>query len=109
MAEEALAEIKKHSKLFLVPIGAGTAGDIILSDMSDLSGDTPNPSRRARAFGNVGAIRQQLRDERAAALAGYRAAVMDGSFPDAATSVAMPAAELEKLKEGLDKRQPVHR
>lgn len=108
VAEEALAEIKKHSKLILVTIGAGSAGDVILSYMSDLSGDSDNPPRHAKAFGDVGAIRKQLSVERAKALAGYRAAVMDGSFPDAANSVSMPAPELEKLKEGLDKLQPVH-
>jgi len=34
---------------------------------------------------------------------------MDGSFPDAATSVSMPPDELDALKEGLDKLLPVHR
>lgn len=108
VAEEALAEIKKHSKLLTVTIGAGSSGDIILSYMSDLCGDTINPPRHAKAFGDLRSIREQLEQERLKALAGYRAAVMDGSFPDAATSVSMPAVELEKLKEGLDKLQPVH-
>lgn len=108
VAEEALAEIKKHSKLILVTIGAGTSGDIILSYLSDLCGDTENPPRHAKAFGDVRSIRKQLAAERSKALAGYRSAVMDGSFPDAATSVSMPPSELEKLKEGLDKLQPVH-
>lgn len=108
VADDALAEIKKHSKLLLVTIGAGYAGDIILSYMSDLSGDTANPPRHAKAFGDVGSIRKQLVAERAKALAGYRSAVMDHSFPDRATSVSMHTTELEKLKEGLDKMQPVH-
>ena len=76
--------------------------------MSDLCGDTENPPRHAKAFGNVGAIRKQLHAERDSALNGYRTAVMEGSFPDAATSVSMPKDELDKLKEGLDKLQPVH-
>lgn len=108
VAEDALAEIRKHSRLITVTIGAGSSGDIILSYMADLCGDTENPPRHARAFGDVRSIRKQLAAERSRALAGYRAAVMDGSFPDQATSVSMPAAELEKLKEGLDKLQPVH-
>ncbi|WP_353531637.1 hypothetical protein [Cognatishimia sp. WU-CL00825] len=76
--------------------------------MSDLSGDTENAPRHAKAFGDVGAIRKLLEAERSKALAGYRAAVMDGSFPDKETSVSMSAIELEKLREGLDKLQPVH-
>lgn len=109
VAEEALAEIGKHTNLVTVTIGAGSSGDIILSYMSDLSGDTENPPRHARAFGDVGRIRNELRAERARALQGYRAAVMDRSFPDADTTVFMPADELEALREGLDKLQPVHR
>ena len=53
-------------------------------------------------------IRQQLRDERQRALCDYKTAVENSSFPDAATSIAMPGDELEKLREALDKRQPVH-
>ncbi|MEO9781243.1 MAG: 3-methyl-2-oxobutanoate hydroxymethyltransferase [Sedimentitalea sp.] len=109
VAEDALVEIKKHTNLVLVTIGAGTAGDIILSYMADLSGDTEYPPRHAQAFGNVGSIRKQLSAERSRALAGYRTAVLDGTFPNAANSVSMPAHELETLREGLDKLQPVHR
>ena len=108
VAQQALAEIKKHSSLVTVTIGAGSSGDIILSYMSDLCGDTENPPRHAKAFGNVLSIRKQLAAERLRALAGYRNAVMDGSFPDESTSVSMPETELEKLKEGLYKMQPLH-
>ncbi|WP_298839416.1 3-methyl-2-oxobutanoate hydroxymethyltransferase [uncultured Roseobacter sp.] len=109
VAGDALAEIGRYSRLVTVTIGAGSSGDIILSYMSDLSGDTPAPPRHARAFGDVGKIRRQLRAERAKALQGYRAAVMDGSFPDAETTIFMSGHELDKLREGLDKFQPVHR
>lgn len=109
VAEAALAEIGKHSNLVTVTIGGGSSGNIILSYMSDLSGDTPNPTRHARAFGEVGRIRAELRAERARALQAYRAAVMDCSFPDADTTVFMLRDELEKLREGLDKLQPVQR
>ncbi len=108
VADDALAEIKKHTRLILVTIGAGSSGDIILSYMSDLCGDTEDPPRHAKAFGDVGTIRKQLAAERNKALSRYRNAVMDGSFPDAATSISMSAAELDKLKEGLDKLQPLH-
>jgi len=108
VAEEALAEIKKHSNLVLVTIGAGSSGDIILSYMSDLCGDTEHAPRHAKAFGDVGSIRKQLAAERLKALGNYRTAVMDHSFPDASNSVSMPAPELEKLKESLDKFESIH-
>ena len=41
-------------------------------------------------------------------LSAYRAAVLDGSYPDAATSIAMKPGEHEKLREALDKRRPFH-
>jgi len=53
--------------LLLVTIGAGSAGGIILSD---LSGDTPEPPRHAKAFGNVSKSRLELEAERARALTG---------------------------------------
>lgn len=108
VADEALAEIKKHSKLITVTIGAGSSGDIVLSYMADLCGDTENPPRHAKAFGDLLSIRQQLAAERLRALSRYRAAVLDLSFPDDATTVSMPEAELEKLREGLHKTLPVH-
>ncbi len=108
VAEEALTEIMKHSKLLTVTIGAGSSGDVILSYMADLCGDTENPPRHAKAFGDLRSIRQKMAAERNRSLAAYRAAVMDRSFPDAATSVSMPSAELEKLQEGLDKLRPLH-
>ena len=106
VAEEALTAIKPHTHLLLVTIGAGSSGDIILSYMSDLCGDTINPPRHAKAFGNVGAIRKELNAERSKALQLYRAAVMDKSFPEATTSVSMPDEELLKLEERLDKLTP---
>jgi len=108
VAEDALAAIKPHTNLLLVTIGAGSSGDIILSYMSDLCGDTDNPPRHAKAFGNVASIRKQLAAERSLSLQRYRSAVMDRSFPDAATSVSMPTEELARLEEELDKLTPIH-
>lgn len=108
VAHEALVEIQKRSKLITVTIGAGSSGDIVLSYMSDLCGDTENPPRHAKAYGDVRAIRKQLAAERLKALSRYRAAVLDGSYPDDATTVSMPGAELEKLKDGLERMQPIH-
>ncbi len=71
-------------------------------------GGQPAP-RHAQAFGDVASIRKQWSEERSKALGEYRSAVMNGSFPNAETSVSMPEYELDKLKEGLDKLQPVHR
>ena len=108
VATEALIEINKRTKLVTHSIGAGSGGDIIFSFMEDICGDVENPPRHAKAWGDLLSIRKQLAAERREALTGFRDAVKDGSFPDAAHSVAMPPREHEKLCEALDKRQPVH-
>ena len=38
----------------------------------------------------------------------YRAAVLDGSYPNPTTSIAMKPGEPDKLREALDKRRPFH-
>ena len=108
MASEALAEISKHTSLITHSIGAGIAADMMYLFMEDICGDNPDLPRHARAFGDLLSIRKQLNDERKRALGCFKAAVESGSFPDAATSISMPSDELEKLREALDKRQPLH-
>ncbi len=108
MATEALAEISKHTSLVTHSIGAGTAADMMYLFMEDICGDNPDPPRHARAFGDLRSIRKQLNDERKRALECFKEAVESGSFPDAATSISMPGDELDKLREALDKRQPLH-
>jgi 3-methyl-2-oxobutanoate hydroxymethyltransferase len=108
VAADALAAIRPHTRLVLSSIGSGKAADITFLFMSDLTGDTENPPRHARAWGNVRALRQQLRDERLRALTAYRTDALSGAFPDAATSGRMAGAEREKLAELLDRRRPLH-
>lgn len=104
VAEDALAEISKHTPLVTNSIGAGEAGDVIFLFFEDICGETENPPRHAQAWGDGAAIRRALDAERRKAVAGFRDAVASGAYPDAAHTVQMLPAEKDRLREALDKR-----
>ena len=104
VAAEALAAIGPRSKLVTHSIGAGSGGDVIFMFLVDICGESERPPGHARAFADLRSMRARVADERRRALREYRAAVMDGSYPDAATSVPMRPNEHEKLIEALDAR-----
>ena len=104
VAAEALAAIGARSKLVTHSIGAGSGGDVIFMFLVDICGESERPPGHARAFADLRSMRARIADERRRALREYRAAVMDGRYPDAATSVPMRPDEHEKLLEALDAR-----
>lgn len=108
VAEEALAALAPRSGLVTHSIGAGRAGDVIFMFLVDVCGESERPPGHARAFADLPALRRKIVEERRRALGKYRAAVMDGSYPDAQTSVAMLPGEHEKLVEALEARPAFH-
>ena len=104
VAVEALEAINSRTKLVTHSIGAGSGGDVIFMFLVDICGESERPPGHARAFADLRSMRARVADERRRALREYRAAVMDGSYPDAATSVPMRPNEHEKLIEALDAR-----
>ena len=109
VATEALAEIGPRSRLVTHSIGAGCAGDVIFMFLVDICGESERPPVHARAFADLRSIRAHLAGERLRALGEYRTAVMDASYPDAATSVPMLPNEHDKLREALDARPVFNR
>ena len=105
VAVEALEAISPRSKLVTHSIGAGSGGDVIFAFLVDICGESERPPRHARAFADLRAIRKRMADERRRALREYRSAVVDGSYPDAATTVSMLPGEREKLLEALESRR----
>lgn len=108
VADEAIAEISPRTGLITHSIGSGGAADVIFLFQEDACGDTEGAPRHAKAFANMAAARATLEAERMKGLNAYRAAVLDGSYPDGATSIAMNSGEHAKLREALDKRRPFH-
>ena len=105
VAVEALAAIGPRSKLVTHSIGAGSGGDVIFMFLVDICGDSARPPGHARAFADLRSLRARIAEERWRALREFRAAVMDGSYPDVETSVPMLPNEHEKLLEALDARR----
>jgi len=101
---EVLAAINMKTSLVTTSIGAGSGGDVMFLFTDDIVGDTEHPPRHVRSYRNFFEIRQQLRQERIAALKEFKADVDDGSFPSHAESVEMNAVELDKFLEQLDKQ-----
>ena len=105
VAIEALEAINPRTKLVTHSIGAGSGGDVIFMFLVDICGESEQPPRHARAFADLRCMRARIGDERRRALREYRDAVLDGSYPDAATSVPMRPGEPEKLHEALEARR----
>ncbi len=76
-----LADATARTSLVTISLGSGAGGDVQFLFTSDVCGDEGRRPRHARAWGDVAALRARLREERTAALRGFRAAVADGSFP----------------------------
>ena len=108
VAAEALAAINPMTTLVTHSIGAGSAGDVIFMFLVDICGESDRPPGHAKAFADLSSIRAHLAVERRRALSDYRHAVMDGSYPDATTSVSMLPDEHERLLEALDARRIFH-
>ncbi|MFT4743918.1 MAG: 3-methyl-2-oxobutanoate hydroxymethyltransferase [Yoonia sp.] len=106
VAHDALAEICKHTSLVASSIGAGAAGDVMFLFFGDICGETENPPRHAKSWGDGASIRKQLDTERRRAVKGFKDAVVSGAYPDAAHSVGMLPNEKDILLEALDKRTP---
>ncbi|WP_371229012.1 3-methyl-2-oxobutanoate hydroxymethyltransferase [Roseovarius sp. 2305UL8-3] len=103
IAGDALAEISKRSKLITFSIGAGGGGDVIFLYTNDICGETINPPRHAKSYGNLAAILKQAQAERIRALTAFQEDVQLGGFPKAQHSAKIPAEELEALIAEFDK------
>lgn len=108
VAAEALAAIGPRSKLVTHSIGAGSGGDVIFMFLVDICGESERPPGHAKAFADLRSLRARIIEERWRALREFRAAVVDGRYPDEDTSVSMPRNEHERLLEALDAR-PIFR
>ncbi|MBE1281712.1 MAG: hydroxymethyltransferase [Rhodobacteraceae bacterium] len=103
VAEEALLALNDKTSIVTCSLGSGYAGDIIFLFLHDICGEAPNDPKHARAFGDVARLHQQIHSERVEAMRKFRNAVNEGSFPGPKETVHMPAEEVEKLAEALDK------
>lgn len=112
IAEEVLEVINKKTSIVTFSLGSGMAGDVIMSFVADVCGETSEedkPPKHAHAFGNVGRLHKQIHEERVAALGKFHKEVIAGNFPYKQTKISMHEGEKDKFLEALDKWTPTHR
>lgn len=112
IAEEVLEVINKKTSIVTFSLGSGMAGDVIMSFVADVCGETSEedkPPKHAHAFGNVGRLHKQIHEERVAALGKFHKEVIAGNFPYKKTNISMHEGEKDKFLEALDKWTPTHR
>ncbi len=90
-----MAEISRRTRLVTSSLGSGSGADIVYLFQNDICGEAPHRPRHARAFGDIHALRQQIAQERRAALGAFRQAVADDDYPERAETVDMDQAEYE--------------
>ncbi|MCY3875289.1 MAG: 3-methyl-2-oxobutanoate hydroxymethyltransferase [Rhodobacteraceae bacterium] len=111
VAEEVLEAVNEKTTVVTFSLGSGMAGDAIFSFVADIcgeAGEEDKPPRHAHAFGNLGPLHKQIREERVSALGQFHREVVAGNFPYAETSIGMHPGEKEKFLEALEKWNPAH-
>jgi len=105
VAEDALALLNERTSIVTMSLGSGSAGDIISMFVADICGESSNPPKHAKAFGNLRRLHEQMYQGRVAALKAFRHAAIEGDYPEPAQVVSMRSGEREELMEYLDKQE----
>ena len=84
IAAPVMAEIHRRTSLVTISLGSGPDADVIFLFTSDICGESSRRPRHARAWGDLAARRQAVRDERVSALKRFRAEIGAKSFPTSA-------------------------
>ena len=106
IAEEVLEAVNDKTSIVTFSLGAGNAGDVIMSFVADICGEASEedtPPKHAHAFGNVNRLHGQIKKERVAALKAFHDEVSANNFPYPETNISMHADEKDKFLEALDK------
>ncbi|RWQ64350.1 MAG: ketopantoate hydroxymethyltransferase, partial [Mesorhizobium sp.] len=96
------AEINRRTSLVAVSLGSGAEADVIFLFTSDICGESTRLPRHARAWGNLAALHQAVRDARIEALSGFRKEVAGGGYPSDAEVAGIAEAELEEFRARLE-------
>jgi len=100
--ERVMQEIHKRTGLVTVSLGSGRFADVMFLFMSDICGESPRKPRHARAYGDLAALHEKVREARIAALKAYRADVLGGNYPQDAEIAGIADAEFHEFVRRLD-------
>ena len=70
--------------------------------MEDICGDTENPPRHSKAYGNLIKLKNQINQERVKALKAFKKDSMSNKFPGKKQSINLNQKEFELFLEKLD-------
>ena len=70
--------------------------------MEDICGDTENPPRHSKAYGNLLRLRNEIKIERVKALKSFKKDSMTGKFPGKKQSSNLEKKQFEKFLDQLD-------
>ena len=87
---EIMAAISERTGLITVSLGSGAGGDVMYLFANDICGESENPPRHARAFGDLAKYYRLIEDERVAAFTKFKKAAAAGDFPNARETVSVP-------------------
>jgi 3-methyl-2-oxobutanoate hydroxymethyltransferase len=96
-----MAEIHRRTSLVTISLGSGPDADVMFLFTSDICGESSRRPRHARAWGDLAARLQAVRDERINSLTRFRAEVAARSFPASAECADAPLAEVEAFRARL--------
>ena len=100
--ENVMGEISKRTDIVTVSLGSGKNADVMYLFMEDICGDTENPPRHSKAYGNLLRLRGEIKIERVKALRAFKKDSMTGKFPGKKESSNLEKKQFEKFLDQLD-------
>lgn len=102
---DVMAAISERTSVITVSLGSGRGGDVMYLFANDICGETENPPRHARAFGDLAKYVRLIEEERVAAFTRFREASDAGDFPNDRETAAIDPKELETFLEKLERER----
>ena len=96
-----MGEISKRTDIVTVSLGSGKKADVMYLFMEDICGDTRNPPRHSKAYGNLLKLRNQIEIERVKALKAFKKESMSGKFPGKKQTSNLNVKDFEEFLEKL--------
>lgn len=101
ICDRVMTQISERTTLITSSLGSGTGADIIYLFQNDICGEQPERPRHARAFGNIHALQEKIREERRSALSAFHAAANAGSYPEKKETAQIDDDEFDRFCELL--------
>jgi 3-methyl-2-oxobutanoate hydroxymethyltransferase len=101
IAAPVMAEVYRRTSLVTISLGSGPEADVMFLFTSDITGESTRRPRHARAWGDLAAKQEAVRDERTNALKQFRAEIRAKSFPASVECAEAPQDEVEAFRKRL--------